>query len=71
MSAPSAKGPVTRVLEVAALVGLFALMLGVDRLSGSATGTWQRTGRDLAAIGFFLLAGTLASSLLELLRSPT
>ncbi len=70
MSAPTAKGPITRILEAAALVGLFALMLGVDRLAGSATGPWQRTGRDLAAIGFFLLAGTLASSLLELLRLP-
>ena len=70
MSAPAAKGPVTRLLELASLVGLFGLMLGVDRLVGPAGGPWQRTGRDLAAIGFFLLAGTLASSLLEVLRLP-
>jgi Kef-type K+ transport system membrane component KefB len=70
MSAPTAKGPVTRLLELGALIGLFALMLGVDRLTGSLPGEWQSTGRDLAAIGFFLLAGTLASSLLEVLRLP-
>jgi Kef-type K+ transport system membrane component KefB len=45
-------------------------MLGVERVSGSLPDDWQRSGRDLAAIGFFLLAGTLASSLLELLRLP-
>ena len=70
MSAPDCKGPLTRLLELGALLGLFALMLGVDRLAGSLTGEWQRTGRYLAAIGFLLLAGTLAASLLELLRLP-
>lgn len=71
MSAPAgAKGPGIRIVEAVALVGLFALMMGVDRLTGSLPGEWQRTGRDLAAVGFFLLAGTLASSLLELLHLP-
>ncbi len=70
MSPPPAKGPGTRLLEIAALAGLFALMLWVERLAGSLPGEWQRTGRDLAAIGFLLLAGTLAASLLELLRLP-
>jgi Kef-type K+ transport system membrane component KefB len=45
-------------------------MMGVERLTGSLHGDWQRSGRDLAAIGFFLLAGTLASSLLEIFRLP-
>jgi len=70
VSAPARKGPLTRLLELGALLGLFALMLGVDRLTGSLSGGWQRTGRDVAAIGFFLLAGTLASSLLEIVRLP-
>ena len=70
MSAPAAKGPVTRLLEVAALIGLFALMVWVDRFAGSLGGEWQRTGRGLAAVGFLLLAGTLSSSLLEVLRLP-
>jgi Kef-type K+ transport system membrane component KefB len=70
VSAPSRKGPVIRLVELAALLGLFGLMLGVDRLTGSLSGDWQRTGRDVAAIGFFLLAGTLASSLLEIVRLP-
>jgi Kef-type K+ transport system membrane component KefB len=70
VSAPAARGPLHRLLELGTLLGLFALMLGVERLTGSLTGDWQRTGRDLAAIGFFLLAGTLASSLLEILRLP-
>ena len=70
MSAPARKGPLTRLLELGALIGLFALMLGVDWLTGSLSGAWQRTGRDVAAIGFFLLAGTLASSLLEIVRLP-
>ena len=70
MSAPAAKGPLTRLLELAALIGLFALMLWVDRLAGSQGGEWQRTGRGLAAVGFLLLAGTLSSSLLEVLRLP-
>jgi len=70
VSAPTARGPLHRLLELGTLLGLFALMLGVERLTGSLTGDWQRTGRDLAAIGFFLLAGTLASSLLELLHLP-
>jgi Kef-type K+ transport system membrane component KefB len=70
VSAPARKGLLTRLLELGALLGLFALMLGVDRLTGSLSGGWQRTGRDVAAIGFFLLAGTLASSLLEIVRLP-
>lgn len=70
MSAPAAKGPGTRLLEIAALAGLFALMIGVERHIGSLPGEWQRTGRSLSAIGFLLLAGTLTSSLLELLRLP-
>ena len=64
------KGAAFRLGELLALVGLFALMLGVERLTGTLSGEWQRTGRDLAAVGFFLLAGTLASSLLELVRLP-
>jgi Kef-type K+ transport system membrane component KefB len=70
VSAPVRKGPWTRLLELGALLGLFALLLGVERLTGSIAGDWQRTGRDLAAVGFFLLAGTLASSLLEIVRLP-
>jgi Kef-type K+ transport system membrane component KefB len=70
VSAPARKGPLARLLELGVLAGLFALMLGVDRLTGSVSGGWQRTGRDIAAIGFFLLAGTLASSLLEVVRLP-
>jgi Kef-type K+ transport system membrane component KefB len=69
-TATGAKGFGVRAAELLALIGLFALMLGVDRLTGSLPGDWQRGGRDLAAIGFFLLAGTLASSLLELFRLP-
>jgi Kef-type K+ transport system membrane component KefB len=61
---------VVRVAELLALVGLFLLMMAVERFTGTLPGEWQRTGRDLAAIGFFLLAGTLASSLLEILRLP-
>ena len=70
MSAPVHKGPWTRLLELGALLGLFALLLAVERLTGSLPGDWQRTGRDLAAVGFFLLAGTLAASLLEIVRLP-
>jgi Kef-type K+ transport system membrane component KefB len=70
MSAPTAKGPLARLLEIAALGALFAIMLGLDRFHPSVSGEWQRTGRDLAAIGFFLLAGSLASSILEILRLP-
>jgi Kef-type K+ transport system membrane component KefB len=70
VSAPVPKGPLTRLLELAALLGLFALMLGVDRLTGSLDVDWQRMGRILASVGFLLLAGSLASSLLELLRLP-
>ena len=70
MSAPGRKGPLARLVELVALAGLFALMLGIGRLAGDGDASWQRTGRDLAAIGFFLLAGSLASSLLEVLRLP-
>ncbi len=70
MSAPGRKGPLARLLELVALAGLLALMLGIGRLAGDGVDPWQRTGRDLAAIGFFLLAGSLTSSLLEVLRLP-
>ena len=71
MSAPAAgKGPWTRLLELGALLGLFAFMLGVQRVAGAAHGDWIGAGRDLAAIGFLLLAGTLASGLLEVFRLP-
>jgi Kef-type K+ transport system membrane component KefB len=45
-------------------------MLAVDRLAPATHASWLRMGRDIAAVGFFLLAGTLASSLLELVRLP-
>ncbi len=70
MSAPARKGLLHRLVELGALLALFALMLLADRLTGGLPGEWQRAGRDLAAIGFFLLGGTLASSLLEVLRLP-
>ena len=70
MSAPARKGAMARLVEVAALLGLFALVLWVERQTSSASGDWVRTGRDLAAIGFLLLAGTLTSSLLEMFRLP-
>jgi Kef-type K+ transport system membrane component KefB len=70
MSAPVRKGPLGRLAEILALAGIVALMLGVGRFSGTLEGDWIRTGRALAAVGFFLLAGTLTSSLLEVLRLP-
>ncbi len=70
MSAPSPKGAVGRVVEIVSLAGIFALMLAVERMTGQVAGEWIRLGRDLAAVGFFLLAGTLTSSLLEVLRLP-
>ena len=69
-AAAPGKGVRQRLAELLALGVLFALMLGVARVSGSVSNDWQRGGRDLAAIGFFLLAGTLTSSLLELVRLP-
>lgn len=71
MSAPPRPRSVrARLAELLALALLFGIMLGVDRFTGPSSGAWQRSGRDLAAVGFFLIAGTLASSLLELLRLP-
>ncbi len=66
----AAKGPLVRLVELCALLGLFALLVAINRLSGSIHADWMQPGRDLAAIGFFLLAGTLASSLLEVVRLP-
>jgi Kef-type K+ transport system membrane component KefB len=57
-------------VELVALAALFALMLGVQRLAPGGPDPWLRTGRDVAAVGFLLLAGTLTSSLLEPLRLP-
>jgi Kef-type K+ transport system membrane component KefB len=70
MSAPARKGPLGRLVELLSLAGVVALMLGLAQVTGSLHGSWLRTGRDLAAIGFFLLAGALASSLLDVLRLP-
>lgn len=73
MSAPAERpGAGRRLVEVAALAMLFGLMLAVDRWAGSGTApaAWVRTGQALAAVGFFLLGGSLASSLLEVLRLP-
>ncbi len=71
MSAPArTRSPAERLLELLALGVLVTVMLGVSRVSGPIPGEWQRSGRDLAAVGFFLLAGTLTSSLLEILRLP-
>jgi Kef-type K+ transport system membrane component KefB len=63
------RGALRRLLDLAVLVLLFGLMLGIERVAGGA-GDWQRGGRALAAVGFFLLGGSLASSLLEVVRLP-
>jgi len=64
------KGLGTRAAELVALASLFAIMMAVARLSPPSWAGWQRGGRDIAAVGFFMLAGTLASSLLEMVRLP-
>lgn len=64
------KTPLERLAEAAALAALLGIMLAVARLSPAVPVAWQRGGRDIAAVGFFLLAGTLASNLLEVLRLP-
>ena len=71
MSAPSpAKGAGTRLVELLALGLLVGGMVALARVPVPAAGGWLLAGRDLAAVGFFLLAGSLASSLLEVLRLP-
>ena len=71
MSAPSpAKGAGTRLVELLALGLLVGGMVALARVPVPAAGGWLLAGRDLAAVGFFLLAGTLASSLLEVVRLP-
>ena len=59
-----------RIAEAVALATLVGIMLAVARLSAAAPATWQRGGKDIAAVGFLLLAGTLASGLLEVVRLP-
>ncbi|MCU0682984.1 MAG: cation:proton antiporter [Polyangiaceae bacterium] len=71
MSAPSnqtlaAKGPATRLLQGGLLLVLFALLYGATR----ATPQVGAHGSTTAALGFLLLAGTLASELLEPLGLP-
>jgi Kef-type K+ transport system membrane component KefB len=59
-------GAATRLVQAASLGLLFVLVLGATRLApgvGSSLGT-------LGAIGFLLLAGTLASEVLEVLGLP-
>jgi len=68
--AARAKGFRERLAELVALVFLSVLMMALSRLTPPGAQDWQRGGRDLAAVGFFLLAGTLLSSLLELVRLP-
>ncbi len=71
MSPPSAralaaKGPATRLLQGGLLLSLFALLYAVTR----ATPGVVAHGGTTAALGFLLLAGTLASELLEPLGLP-
>jgi len=59
-------GFVTRGLQLVALVASFALLWGAVRFSAR-----EGSGvADVAALGLFLMAGTLASELLEPLRVP-
>jgi Kef-type K+ transport system membrane component KefB len=71
VSAPSdqaltAKGPATRLLQGGLLLLLFALLYGVTLAAPHVTAH----GGTTAALGFLLLAGTLASELLEPLGLP-
>lgn len=71
MSGPSAgplaaKGPATRLLQGGLLLLFFALLYGVSRAAPQIA----THGGTTAALGFLLLAGTLASELLEPLRLP-
>ncbi|HEU4537021.1 MAG TPA: cation:proton antiporter, partial [Polyangiaceae bacterium] len=71
MSAPvsqalAPKGPAARLLQGGMLLLLFGLLYGVTR----ATPRVDAHGGTTAALGFLLLAGTLASELLEPLGLP-
>jgi Kef-type K+ transport system membrane component KefB len=59
-----------RLVEALALGLLVGGMVALARLPVAPADRWMLAARDLAAVGFFLLAGTLASSLLELLHLP-
>jgi Kef-type K+ transport system membrane component KefB len=59
--------PITaRVLDALGLVVLFAILYGATRLAPDMSGT----PAILASLGFLLLAGTLMSQLIEVLRVP-
>lgn len=60
-----AKSAGTRVIQALALAALFGLLLGEKRLMPAGGG-----GELVAATGFLLLAGTLASELVEMVKLP-
>ncbi len=60
-----AKSAGTRVIQALALAALFGLLLGEKRLMSAGGG-----GELVAATGFLLLAGTLASELVEMVKLP-
>ncbi len=69
MSAHAAapKTVLTRLVQAAVLVSLFAVLFGATRLMPHGTGN---RGSVVAATGFLLVAGTLLSELVEVVRLP-
>ena len=61
-AAVARRGPSTRVLQVAALAASFALLWSTKHMTAE--------GATVAALGLFLVGGTLASELVEALRIP-
>lgn len=62
----SPKGVGTRLVQLAVLVGVYAMMWGATHVSRDSHGTLD----TIVATGFLLLAGTLASEVLEPLGVP-
>jgi Kef-type K+ transport system membrane component KefB len=63
-AAPKSAG--VRLVQAAVLVGLYALVFGSTRLMPHSSGR----GTLVAALGFLLVAGTLLSELVEMIRLP-
>jgi Kef-type K+ transport system membrane component KefB len=64
--APGGKGALARLVQAIALASIFALLFAATR----ATPAFHGAAGTIAAIGFLLLAGTLASELLDALGVP-
>ena len=64
-AAHSSKGPATRLLQVFGLAACFALLWSATRIAPHAGAV-----ANIAALGLFLTAGTLAGELLEPLKVP-